>query len=235
MRWFHLKVKDLLYVSVINTIRMNFSYFGWKGIFFPVIVASKNLKIKKLSGKVFTKKARIGSIKIGFGSVGIIDEKYRRSLWENTGTITFEGNADLCVGIKIACHGDLIFGDSCRFNGNSDIICFDKIKFGNNCLVSWECLFMDTDFHNIFDIDTKLKVNENKPILIDDDVWIGCRSTILKGAHIPCQSVVAACSTVTKRLMYNNCIYVSNDAKKKNIKWGTFLSEPYMHTSDRLQ
>ena len=36
------------------------------------------------------------------------------------------------------------------------------------------------------------------PIVIEDDVWIGARSIILKGVHIGARSIVAAGSVVTK-------------------------------------
>ena len=36
------------------------------------------------------------------------------------------------------------------------------------------------------------------PIVIEDDVWIGARSIILKGVHIGARSIIAAGSVVTK-------------------------------------
>jgi len=37
-----------------------------------------------------------------------------------------------------------------------------------------------------------------KPVVIEDDVWIGCRSIILKGVRIGRGAVIAAGSVVTK-------------------------------------
>jgi maltose O-acetyltransferase len=39
---------------------------------------------------------------------------------------------------------------------------------------------------------------QSKPILIEDDVWIGFNSAVLKGVTIGKGSIVAACSVVTK-------------------------------------
>jgi galactoside O-acetyltransferase len=37
-----------------------------------------------------------------------------------------------------------------------------------------------------------------KPVVIEDDVWIGCRSIVLKGVRIGRGAVIAAGSVVTK-------------------------------------
>lgn len=206
-------------IGIINTFRLNHHYFGWCGAIRPLIIASRNLKIKKLSGEVKVNSNKIGAVKIGFGNVGIIDNKYRRTLWENNDTIIFRGKVSLCAGTKISCSGKLSFGDRCHFNGNSDIVCFNSIEFGNECLVSWECLFMDTDFHALYDSDSNTQINMNKPIFVGNHVWIGCRTTILKGSTIPDGSVIAACSVITKKLKESNCVYASNDVLKRNISW----------------
>ena len=83
------KIKNILEVGIINTIRINFYYFGIKGIICPYIIASRNLKLKTLKGKVIVNNKTIGAIKIGFGSVGILDKKYCRSLWEIKGLLSF--------------------------------------------------------------------------------------------------------------------------------------------------
>lgn len=78
---------------------------------------------------------------------------------------------------------------------------------------------MDTDFHALYDSDSNIRININKPIFVGNHVWIGCRTTILKGSTIPDGSVIAACSVITKKLNESNCVYASNDVKKRNISW----------------
>lgn len=61
--------------------------------------------------------------------------------------------------------------------------------------------------------------DEDKPsecdqdVIIDDDVWIGCNVTILKGVHIHSGAVIAAGSIVTKDIE-SYCIYGGVPAKK---------------------
>ena len=45
-------------------------------------------------------------------------------------------------------------------------------------------------------------MNKSREIVVGDKVWIGCRATILKGAIIPSNTVIGACSLISGR---NNC------------------------------
>ncbi len=45
-------LKKIKEISIVNTIRMNLFYFGIKSLIHPIILASKNVKINKLSGSV---------------------------------------------------------------------------------------------------------------------------------------------------------------------------------------
>jgi acetyltransferase-like isoleucine patch superfamily enzyme len=58
---------------------------------------------------------------------------------------------------------------------------------------------------NIFDI-------KSSPVVIEDDVWLGFNSTVLKGVKIGKGSIVAACSVVTKDVP-PNVIVAGNPAK----------------------
>ena len=93
----------------------------------------------------------------------------------------------------------------------------ELVTIGNDVNIGGECLIMDTDAHphdfNQRRMVYRLEVGEevyNKtiptsPVVIDDDVWIGARSTILKGVHIGARSIIAAGSVVTKDIP-SDCI-----------------------------
>ena len=205
-------------IGFLNTLRLNYYYFGLRGVFHPVFLASRNLKIITLKGSVNANDLNTGSIKIGFGNVGIVDKKYKRSLWENSGNITFIGKAFLGPGTKIANSGNLVLGNNVTINANSDIVCRKQVTIEDDTLISWECLIMDTDWHSIFDQDGYC-INEDRPITIGANTWIGCRTTVLKGAKIAKGSVIAANSVVTTQLAYEKAVYVDNKVIKKNITW----------------
>jgi maltose O-acetyltransferase len=54
---------------------------------------------------------------------------------------------------------------------------------------------MDTDFHNPTD---HTQESISKPVVIEDDVWLAARVTVLKGVRIGRGAVVAAGAVVTK-------------------------------------
>jgi acetyltransferase-like isoleucine patch superfamily enzyme len=160
-------------------------------------------------------------IKIGFGDVGIFDRKSSRTIWENKGQIIFQGRADIGHGSKICVgkNGELLFGKQFVITAESSIICFNKIFFGERCLLSWDTLIMDTDFHKIYFNDKV--INQNQQIVIGNKIWIGARSTILKGVAIASNSVVAAGSVVNKTFTDESVLIAGVPARvvKENISW----------------
>ena len=81
---------------------------------------------------------------------------------------------------------------------------------------------MDTDFHKIYSMNASVEnnlVNPEKDIVIGNHVWIGCRSTILKGAVIPDNCVIAAGVTVVRKYEEQNSIYAGNKILKTHISW----------------
>jgi hypothetical protein len=99
-------------------------------------------------------------IQIGYGDVGVFDNKRARSVWNIRGKIIFRGNCYLGHGVKINVTetGTLTFGNNVNITAESAIDCQREIRFGDNCLVSWESyLLMGT-------IIGSLIVKENLPM-----------------------------------------------------------------------
>ena len=58
----------------------------------------------------------------------------------------------------------------------------------------------------IYDVDTRLKTNEENGVSIGNHVWLGIRTIILKGVTIGDNSIVAAGSIVTKDVKANTIV-----------------------------
>lgn len=162
-----------------------------------------------------------GMIRFGSRCLGTKDMYYGRSLLELSGNISFHGKASIGRGssISVGKNANLILGSNFCITGSSDIICSNLISFGDHCLLSWDILLMDTDFHPIHD-DSGNIINTSKPIKIGNHVWIGCRNTILKGVSIPDNTVVAANSTLTRQFDESNIIIGGNNQiLKHGINW----------------
>lgn len=98
------------------------------------------------------------------------------------------------------------------------LLCTNYIKIGCGVIVGPYTIIMDEDGHVVADGNCIGK--DSKPIIIEDNVWIGARSIILKGVTIGKGSVIAAGSVVTKDVPAN-CLAGGVPARilKENINW----------------
>jgi acetyltransferase-like isoleucine patch superfamily enzyme len=107
----------------------------------------------------------------------------------------------------------IIIGNNVGISG-STLSAAKLIRIGNNVLIGSGCLIMDNDAHNIspklrFE---KLVEGSIKPVIIEDNVFIGSRSIILKGVTIGEGSVIGAGSIVSKDVP-KNVIVAGNPAR----------------------
>lgn len=208
----------------LKSIYFNFKYLPFKQALKLPILISNNVYLLKAKGKIQIQgKLQTGLIKIGFGEVGIFDSKRSRTIWEVQGEVIFKGKANIGHGSKICVGptGVLELGNNFKISAESTIVAFKEVEIGNDCLLSWQILIMDTDFHKIVDVNTGSLLNPDKKITISDKVWIGCRCLILKGANIPSNSIIAANSIVTKKIEGANNIYGGDPISvlKENVTW----------------
>jgi carbonic anhydrase/acetyltransferase-like protein (isoleucine patch superfamily) len=68
----------------------------------------------------------------------------------------------------------------------------NSISIGKDCAISWGVTIIDDDGHGFG------PPPYSAPIIIEDNVWVGCNATILKGVTIGTGSVVAAGAVVTR-------------------------------------
>ena len=101
----------------------------------------------------------------------------------------------------------LKIGDFTTIGDRTEIHVAEKVIIGKRCRISWDCVIMDRNYHGIGDESEIIK-----PVVIEDDVWIGCRAIILPGVTIGKKSVIAAGAVVTKDVPSHNII-AGNPAK----------------------
>ena len=91
--------------------------------------------------------------------------------------------------------GKLKIGSRTFINSGVSICAQQSITIGKNCAIGNYSLIMDTDFH---DANDHTQPSVAQPVVIEDDVWLAARVTILKGVRIGRGSVVAAGAVVTR-------------------------------------
>lgn len=116
---------------------------------FPVLVRY-NTVLRNI-GRVQLGGGSFGLVTIGFGDVTIFDKAKERTVWNVSGTVFFDGKAHIGHGSRIAVSdkAELRLGTNFACTANMSLICFTKIVFGKDVLISWETMIMDTDFHYI--------------------------------------------------------------------------------------
>jgi acetyltransferase-like isoleucine patch superfamily enzyme len=188
---------------------------------FPIFIY-KNVRIKTAKGRIILKgeATKTGMIRIG-SRVAYMGGYQGTTFWIE-GRIIFHGLANIGYGsmIHVWETGCLSIGSYFGVSASSTIRCAKNISIGNGCMFSWDIVFMDTDSHNIYD-DNHKAMNPPESIVVGNNVWIGCRCLILKGAVIGHGSVIGANTTVTKKLEKENCVYAGNPPRciKERIQW----------------
>jgi acetyltransferase-like isoleucine patch superfamily enzyme len=98
----------------------------------------------------------------------------------------------------------LMIGDRTHLGHGVTISVGLSVRIGNDCLIAGGCFIADNDGHPIDPYrrirGESITEEEIKPVIIEDNVWIGNRSVILKGVTIGEGSVVAANSLVTRSI-----------------------------------
>ena len=112
--------------------------------------------------------------------------------------------------------GSLIIGEDVGMSCCA-IICNHEIEIGNHVTIGGNTVIYDTDFHTLDPETRRNKLNDIQDakwgkVKIEDSVFIGAHTTILKGVTIGENSIIGACSVVSKSIPANE-IWAGNPAK----------------------
>jgi acetyltransferase-like isoleucine patch superfamily enzyme len=109
------------------------------------------------------------------------------------GTITVEScTFEAGVRLEVYPGASLSIGKGTYLNRNVHIVAAESVTIGRGVKIGWDTVVMDTDLHGHSGQPTR-----TKPIVIEDDVWIGCRAIVLKGVRLGKGAVVGAGAVVT--------------------------------------
>ncbi|WP_315814290.1 acyltransferase [Paraflavitalea speifideaquila] len=167
-------------------------------------------RLKELWGKRNRLHAAWWGVKLGKGS-GFIGKCYFKRypgttiIIGNNCSFLSSSNANL-IGINKPCiisthqsgHKAIIeIGNNCGFSGTI-IGAFRQIRLGNNVRCGANTLITDADWH----LDDP-RSGPPKEVVIEDNVWLGVNTVVLKGVTIGANTVIGANSVVTKSIPAN--------------------------------
>lgn len=172
----------------------------------------KNLKILYYKG-VNWFYLKIMKVKVN-GKINIYGKLFLR----NSGKIVFGDNLEINSGfaynpiggqgftsIVVQENACLVIKKNVGIS-NSAIYCKKRITIGNNVIIGGDCKIYDTDFHSIYlkdRLSQPQKGIKSLPVKINEGVFIGTGSIVLKGVEIGENSVIAAGSVVSRNIPEN--------------------------------
>jgi len=115
------------------------------------------------------------------------------------------------VHFDLGEQGQMVIGNYCYFT-NAVLLCELEVRIGSYVVIGWNTTIADTDFHplapaeRIADAIACSPLGQGRPrppvlkrpVIIEDDVWIGPNTTILKGVRIGAGAWIEAGSLLTR-------------------------------------
>ena len=121
------------------------------------------------------------------------------------GTITIGdnvliGNRNTWILGRGSLHrAELVIGNDVHINYKTLIDVARKVEIGDRVLVAGEVKIFDNNVHSTdYRHRNRLREDDIRPVVVEEDVWIGINAIIMKGVTIGRGSVVAAGTVVTK-------------------------------------
>ena len=107
-------------------------------------------------------------------------------------------------------NGEIKIGKYCLITPGVRIMAAESILIGDACMIAHGVYISDADWHGIYD--RAEPVGNTKPVILEDNVWIGDSAIICKGVTIGKNSIIGAGAVVTKNVPPNS-IFAGNPAK----------------------
>ena len=134
----------------------------------------------------------------------------RICLSDKTGTIRLGKSPVIGDYAELKSRGTLVIGDHLSMNSFSRIVCHDSITIGDNVVIAQFVSILDHDHaHEFRDGAMKLTGYLTAPVKIGNNVWIGDKVTIVRGATIG-DNVIVGANTVIHKDVPSNCVVVGS-------------------------
>ena len=152
------------------------------------------------------------NVRVGLNSLITDDLAFKRFHSKQADALVIGAHCTMDgVHFDLGEQGRMVIGDYCYFT-NAVLLCELEVRVGNYVVIGWNTTVCDTDFHplapaeRIADAIACSPLGKGqprppilkRPVVIEDDVWIGPNATILKGVRIGAGAWIEAGSLVTR-------------------------------------
>jgi len=93
--------------------------------------------------------------------------------------------------------GTLEIGERAFINYGGSISAEQLVRIGPRCSLGPHVMIMDNGFHRL-EPDRRDERPESRPVVLEENVWLGARAIVLPGVTIGAHSVIGAGSVVTR-------------------------------------
>lgn len=159
------------------------------------------IRFNRLSGKVTIDEKHISRGMVCFGAQGSDMFDNSNTIIDIAGTLIIKGSK-IRIGIgslfRIEQNGTIELHDKVTIGARNIILCEQFISIQQQTISSWNCQFMDTDTHSIFNIEKGEILPRTFPINIGEHCWIGNNVLINKNTILPNDTIVASYSLCNK-------------------------------------
>lgn len=160
----------------------------------------------------WTHDALPANVLVGAGTIITADYAFKRFRTREPQALLIGAHCTMDgVHFAVGQKGRVVIGDYCYFT-NAVLLCEMELRFGNYVVIGWNTTIADTDFHplepaeRIADAVACSPLGQGRPrppialrpVVVEDDVWIGPNATILKGVRIGAGAWIEAGSLVTR-------------------------------------
>jgi acetyltransferase-like isoleucine patch superfamily enzyme len=97
--------------------------------------------------------------------------------------------------------GRIDMGDYVLISPGTRILSSDHVTIGSNTMIAGEVYISDSDWHDVYDRTSEQ--DAHKPIVLEENVWLGYGVKVCKGVTIGKNSVIGAGSVVAKSIPAN--------------------------------
>jgi acetyltransferase-like isoleucine patch superfamily enzyme len=96
-------------------------------------------------------------------------------------------------------HAVITVGNKCGFTG-ATIVAVERVEIGDRVTIGANAVIVDTDFHPLDPVERLRNPlgGKHRPVVVEEDVFIGMNSLVLKGVTVGRDSVIGAGSVVSR-------------------------------------
>lgn len=150
------------------------------------------------------------------GEGSVIDSAFCFKHYFSTAAVGFRVGCNVTLwrtSIAVDKTGFIEIGDYC-YIANASLVCSSRITIGSHVMIAGGVTIADSDFHPLgpaarvadsialspIGDRTRRPAINTRPVVIEDEVWIGYNATILKGVCIGAGAVIAPGAVVMRNV-----------------------------------